>query len=167
MKKMTEENVKASLAGESQAHIRYLAYAEKAGADGLPNMARAFTANAYAEQVHATNYLKALGGLGDTAANLKEAIAGETFEVDEMYPAYISVAMAQDEKKAEMLMNGALEAEKAHRDMYQRALDAAGAGKDLDNKAIHVCPVCGFTMEGEAPDKCPVCGTPKSKFHTF
>ncbi len=167
MKKMTEENVKASMAGESQAHVRYLAYAEKAGADGLANIARAFTANAYAEQVHATNYLKAVGGLGDTVANLKEAVAGESFEVDEMYPAYIAVAKAQDEKKAEMLMSGALAAEKAHRDIYQRALAAAGAGKDLDLGAVHVCPVCGFTMEGEAPDKCPICGTPKSMFHTF
>ena len=40
MKKMTEENVKAAFAGESQAHVRYLAFAEKAlaRAAGLPKV---------------------------------------------------------------------------------------------------------------------------------
>jgi len=95
MKKMTEENVKAALAGESQAHIKYLAFAEKAVAEKLPNVARAFKANAYAEQIHATNHLKTLGGIGTTKENLDAAVGGENFEVEEMYPAYVVVAQAQ------------------------------------------------------------------------
>ena len=27
-----------------------------------------------------------------------------------------------------------------------------------------VCPECGNTVGGQAPDKCPICGVPKSKF---
>jgi rubrerythrin len=30
-----------------------------------------------------------------------------------------------------------------------------------------VCTVCGFTMEGEAPDVCPVCGARHDKFRKF
>jgi len=167
MKKMTEENVKAALAGESQAHIKYAAFADKAEAEKLPNVARAFRANSYAEQVHATNYVKTLGAIGTTRDNLDAAIGGETFEIDEMYPAYITVARAQGEKTAEMYLNAALAAEKVHAGIYRTAWAAVGAGRDIDPKPIHVCAVCGFTMEGDAPDKCPVCGAPRAKFVTF
>jgi len=167
MKKMTEENVKAALAGESQAHIKYLAFADKAGAEKLPNVARAFKANAYAEQVHAINHFKALGGIGTTKDNLDAAVGGENFEVEEMYPAYLVVAQAQGEKTAEMFFNWALAAEKIHAGIYRSARSAVETGRDIEFKPVHVCSVCGFTMEGAAPDKCPVCGTPKDKFVTF
>ncbi len=92
MKKMTEENVKSALAGESQAHVKYAAFALKAEAEKLPNIARVFKANSYAEQVHATNYVKILGALGSTKDNLDAAVGGESFEIAEMYPAYIATA---------------------------------------------------------------------------
>jgi len=167
MKKMTEENVKAALAGESQAHIKYLAFSEKAAGEKLPNIARAFKANAYAEQVHATNHLKTLGGIGTTKSNLDAAIGGENFEVEEMYPAYVVVAQAQGEKSAEMVLNWAMAAEKVHAGIYRGASAAVETGRDIAFKPIHVCSVCGFTMEGDAPDKCPVCGSSKDKFLTF
>jgi rubrerythrin len=167
MKKMTAENVKAALAGESQAHIKYLAFSEKAAAEKLPNIARAFKANAYAEQVHATNHLKTLGGIGSTKDNLEAAVGGENFEIDEMYPAYIAVAQAQGEKTAERFLDWAMAAEKVHAGIYRSGRAAAESGRDIAFKPIHVCPVCGFTMEGDAPDKCPLCGTPKDKFVTF
>jgi rubrerythrin len=167
MKKMTEENVKGALAGESQAHIRYLAFAEKAAAENLPNVARAFKANAYAEQVHATNHLKTLSGIGSTKDNLAAAVGGENFEVEEMYPAYVAVARLQGEKTAETFLNWAMLAEKVHSGIYQEAKKAVEAGKDIAAKPVHVCSNCGFTMEGEAPDKCPLCGAPRAKFVTF
>ena len=167
MKKMTEENVKSALAGESQAHVKYAAFAERAAAENLPNVARAFKANSFAEQVHATNYVKTLGALGDTKANLDAAVGGESFEIEEMYPAYIIVAQSQGEKTAEMFLSAALAAEKVHAGIYKEARKAVEAGKDLAFKPIHVCGVCGFTMEGDAPDKCPVCGAPKAKFVSF
>ncbi len=167
MRKMTEQNVKDALAGESQAHIKYLAFSEKAAAENLPNIARAFKANAFAEQVHATNHLKTLAGIGTTAENLAAAVGGETFEVEEMYPAYINVAELQGEKTARFFLNAALAAEKVHAAVYKKAKKAVDKGGDLEAKPIHVCSVCGFTMEGDAPDKCPICGSPKEKFVTF
>lgn len=167
MKKMTEENVKAALAGESQAHVKYAAFAERAEAEKLPNVARAFRANSYAEQIHATNYLKTLGAIGSTKDNLAAAVGGESFEIEEMYPAYVLVAQSQGEKTAEMFLNAALAAEKVHAGIYRAAQAAVAAGRDIDGTAIQVCSVCGFTVEGEAPDKCPVCGAPKDKFVKF
>ncbi len=167
MKKMTEANVKDALAGESQAHIKYLAFSAKAASENLPNVARTFQATAYSEQVHATNHLKTLAGVRATAENLVQAIGGETFEIDEMYPAYVKVAELQGEKTALTFLNYALAAEKVHARIYGKAKASVDTGKDIEAVPIHVCSVCGFTMEGDAPDTCPVCGTPKEKFVKF
>jgi len=167
MRKMTEENLKNAFAGESQAHMKYMAFAYKAEKEDLPNVARLFRANSFAEQVHATNHLRTLSGIGNTSENIKEAIEGETFEVEEMYPAYICVAEEQHEKGAETMTKWALEAEKVHAELYKKALESVESGKDMEAQPIHVCQVCGFTVEGEAPDTCPVCGSPKEKFTGF
>ena len=167
MKKMTEENVKGAFAGESQAHMKYIAFAEAAEKEKLANIARLFRANSFAEQIHATNHLRTLSGIKKTAENLQAAIEGETFEVTEMYPAYIKVAEDQEEKTAVMWFNYALVAEKVHAGLYKRAKESVDKGQDLDYFPVQVCGVCGFTAEGEAPDKCPVCGAPKEKFVKF
>ena len=167
MKKMTEEFLKNALAGESQAHVKYAAFAEKAQRENLPNVARLFRANSYAELVHATNHFQTLGGVGKTGDNLEAAIGGETFEVTEMYDAYQLVAEHQGEKAAVMMFHRAMEAEKIHADLYKKAKTAVTAGQDADAAPIYVCSVCGFTMHGDAPDKCPMCQAPKDKFVKF
>ena len=167
MHPMTEENLKAAFAGESQAHMRYLAFADKAEKEGKANIARLFRAIAYAEQVHATNHLRELGGVTDTPGNLQEAINGETFEVEEMYPAYDAVAKLQNESGAVRSIHYAIEAEKIHADMYKSAKAEADAGKDVSIGKVYICPICGYTVEGDAPDKCPVCGAPREKFVEF
>jgi rubrerythrin len=167
MKKMTEEHLKNAYAGESQAHMKYLAFADAAEKEKFSNVARLFRANSYAEQVHATNHLRTLNGIGKTAQNLPAAENGENFEVEEMYPAYINVAENQGERMAATMFTWAMAAEKVHAGLYQRAKEVVDKGKDLDYFPVHVCSNCGFTMEGEAPDKCPVCGAPKQKFVKF
>lgn len=167
MKEMTKDNLKSALAGESQAHIKYLAYSGQAEKDGKPNISRLFKAVSYAEQVHATSHLRELGGIGDTVTNLGAAVGGETFEVNEMYPAYIEVANASGEKGAVRTMNYAFEAEKIHAVLYAQAKEAAEAGGDIAGGAIYVCPVCGWTHIGELPDRCPVCQTKKDRFLSF
>jgi rubrerythrin len=167
MKKMTEEFLKNALAGESQAHVKYAAFADKAQQENLPNVARLFRANSYAEQVHATNHLRTLGGIAKTADNLDAAIAGETHEVTEMYDVYTVVAGHQGEKAALMMFNAALKAEVVHAALYKRAKETVAAGKDLALPEVHVCALCGFTMEGPPPDTCPVCNAPKDKFVKF
>ncbi len=166
MHKMTEENLKAAFAGESQAHMKYLIFADKAEREH-PNVARLFRAIAYAEQVHATSHFKSLAALGSAIANLETAIAGETFEVEEMYPAYSVVASSQTEASALKSMSWALEAEKIHAGLYQDARISIEAGKDTTVGSISICPVCGYTVAGDAVDKCPLCGLAGNKFRQF
>jgi len=167
MHKMTEENVGAALAGESQAHIRYLNFAAQAEKDGKPNVARLFAAAAFSEQMHASAHLRVIGGVKGTSDNLAAAGGGENFEVEEMYPAYIAVAEAQKEPDAKKSFHRAIEAEKIHHGLYQRAKQAVDGGKDFQIGEIWVCGCCGFTMEGNPPDKCPICGADKSMFKKF
>jgi rubrerythrin len=167
MRQMTEKNLRDAFAGESQAHMRYLIFAERAEQEGKPNIARLFRAIAFAEQVHATNHFRALGDLGDTAANLQAAINGETYEVEEMYPAYDAVAKLQDEKEAQRSIHGAVTAEKIHAGLYSNARELALSGQDTDDQPVYVCDVCGYTGVGATPDVCPVCGASKEHFRVF
>jgi rubrerythrin len=167
MHKMTEENLKAAFAGESQAHMKYLNFSAKAQQEGLANIARLFAAASYAEQVHASAHLRVLGGTGSTVDNLAGAIEGEGFEVAEMYPAFMSVAETQAEQGANTSFYRANEAEKVHKTLYTAAREAAMTGKDAELGDIYVCPVCGFTAEGAQPDKCPLCGASGERMMKF
>lgn len=157
----TEKNLWEAFAGESQANRKYLAFAEKADREGHPQAARLFRAAAYAETVHAHAHLRALKAIGDTAANLKEAIAGETHEFKNMYPDMITTARDEGEKAAERSFSYANEVEKIHADLYQKALDSLEDPREAD---YFVCKVCGYTCEDEAPEKCPVCGANSNAF---
>jgi rubrerythrin len=84
-----------------------------------------------------------------------------------MYPAYLGVAELQEEAKARRSMEHALAAEKVHAELYARAKESVAAGSDLTLAKVYVCDVCGYTMEGDAPDRCPVCGAQRSHFVEF
>lgn len=167
MHKMTHANLEAAFAGESQAHMRYLIYADQAEKEGFPVVSRLFRAVAFAEQVHAANHLRTLGGIGQTAENLQAGINGETYEVEEMYPAFHAVADLQGENNASRSMTWALEAEKVHAGLYEIARQAVLAGSDAEAGPIHICEICGWTVDGKPPDRCPVCGAVREKFRQF
>ncbi len=158
----TIDNLKAAFAGESQANRKYLAFAKKAEADGFKQVAKLFRAAAEAETVHAHAHLRAMGGIKSTPENLEEAIAGEGYEFQEMYPRFIKEA--EGNKPAEISFKNANVVEEVHHGLYSKALDAVKGGKDLDAKAIWVCAICGNTVEGACPDKCSVCGAMKDRF---
>lgn len=167
MHTITNDNLKSAFAGESQAHMRYIIFADKAEEEGFRNIARLFRAIAFAERVHASNHLNALNGINLTIDNLNIAIEGERFEVNEMYPAYKTVAELQGEKKAINSMRYALEAEKIHEALYSESKEAVKAGKDIELGDIYICPVCGHTVVGRAPDRCPICGVLGDRFRKF
>lgn len=160
----TLDNLKDAFAGESQANRKYLAFAKKAEADGFPQVAKLFRAAAEAETVHAHAHLRVLGGVQGTAENLKAAIAGEAHEFKSMYPEFVKAAEAEGNAGALRSFKFAMAVEKTHHDLYQKALAAVEGKKDLPAGPIYVCPVCGHTEIGGAPDKCPVCGAAKDKF---
>ena len=157
----TEKNLWEAFAGESQANRKYLAFAAKADQEGFKQVAKLFRAAAYAETIHAHAHLRALKAIGDTAANLKEAIAGESHEFKNMYPQMIEEAKAEENKAAVRTFTFANEVEKIHAELYQKALDNMDSLAETD---YYVCATCGYTCENEAPDKCPVCGANQRAF---
>jgi len=167
MREMTKANLKEAFAGESQAHMKYTLFAEKAEQEGYPEVARLFRAIAYAERIHAANHLRELKGIGDTVANLQTAFEGENYENTQMYPAFNAVAQADDDKGAMRTIRYALEAEKIHEVMYTDARKTVLTGQDIAANPVYVCPICGHTVIGEPPDKCPVCSARKNQYVAF
>jgi rubrerythrin len=159
----SEDCLKEAFAGESTANRKYLAFAEKADQEGYPQAARLFRAAAEAETVHAANHLKAMLAVKDTKENLREAIAGETQEFKEMYPAMIETARAEGDKAAERTFSYANEVEKIHAGLYHDMMENLEASKE-ESYSYYVCPVCGMTAEREPPEKCPVCGVKAERF---
>lgn len=160
----TVEDLKAAFAGESQANRKYLAFAKKADAEGLPQVAKLFRAVAAAETVHAHSHLRALDGVGSTADNLKVAIDGENYEWTSMYPEFIQDAETESMKRALASFRFAFEVEKVHEQLYTRAVDSLNGGQALPDVDYYVCPICGYTHEGPLQGICPICKTPADKF---
>jgi rubrerythrin len=150
----TESNLLEAFAGESQANRKYLAFADKADAEGHKQVARLFRAAAAAETVHAHAHLRVLGGIRSTRENLQEAINGETHEFVNMYPQMIKDASSEGFDPALRSFSFANTVEKIHAELYRKAFDNLGSNQDVD---YYVCRVCGNTVEGEPHGPCPVC----------
>ncbi len=157
----TEKNLMDAFAGESQANRKYLAYAEKAEKEGLPQAAKMFRAAAQAETIHALAHLRLAGKIHGTLDNLKDAISGETYEFTKMYPEMIQEAEAEGNKAAATYMKYVNAVEEVHANLYKKVLDAAGKGPNVD---YYICSVCGYTHEGPHEGKCPICNAAASVF---
>ncbi len=157
----TKKNLQDAFAGESQANRKYLAFAKKAEQEGYKQAAKLFRAAAEAETIHAHNHLEELNGIKSTKENLEEAINGESYEFQKMYPQMIEDAKAEGNKGALRSFEYANAVEKIHADLYKEMLKNLGKNKECD---YYVCQVCGYTAENEAPDECPVCKSKKQAF---
>jgi len=96
--------------------------------------------------------------------NLKEAIAGEGHEFQEMYPAFLEQARKEENKPAIFSIKNAMAVEEIHYSLYSRALEFVKEGKDMDSAKVYVCTVCGNTVESDIPESCPICNVPANKF---
>jgi rubrerythrin len=129
----TEHNLKEAFAGESQANRRYLYFAQKADIEGYNDVAAVFRSTAEGETGHAhghLEFLEAVGDpatglpIGDTAANLKAAIAGETHEYTDMYPGMVKTARSEGFDEIADWFETLAKAEKSHAGRFQRALES-------------------------------------------
>ncbi|SLM32228.1 Rubrerythrin [Desulfamplus magnetovallimortis] len=163
----TTENLKAAFAGESQARNKYTYFAEVAKKEGYHYIAKVFEESADNEKRHAKDHFKLLGGIGDTVANLKEAIAGEDYETVTMYPDFAKDAEEEGNKEAANLFKQIGKIEALHRDRYKRCLEMVEKGTVFKReKPIKwKCSLCGYTHEGtEPPPQCPSCKHPKEYY---
>ena len=159
-KNTTLDNLLEAFAGEAQANRKYLAYSKKAEKDGKPNAAKLFRATSDAETLHALKHFEVAGKIHATAENLKDAVAGETHEYQDMYPDFVKQAEAEGNKAALMTFTFAMRAEEVHARLYQEALENLDETEEV---FYYLCPVCG-NIEKSRPDKCSICGVPGEKF---
>lgn len=127
----THENLKAAFAGESQANRRYLYFAKQADVEGFPDVAGLFRDTAEGETGHAhghLDYLKRVGDpatdlpIGDTEANLKAAVAGETHEYTDMYPSMAKTAREEGFGEIADWFETLAKAEKSHAGRFTQGL---------------------------------------------
>ena len=129
----TEQNLKDAFAGESQANRRYLYFASKADVEGQNDVAALFRSTAEGETGHAHGHLDYLAVVGDpatdlpigeTKANLKAAIAGETHEYSDMYPGMAKQAREEGFSEIADWFETLAKAERSHANRFQKALDS-------------------------------------------
>ena len=128
----TEQNLKDAFAGESQANRRYLYFAAQADIEGYNDVSAVFRSTAEGETGHAHGHLEHLQLTGDpatglpignTADNLKAAIAGETHEYTDMYPGMAASARNEGFDDIADWFETLARAERSHANRFQKALD--------------------------------------------
>jgi rubrerythrin len=163
----TEANLRAAFSGESEARDKYTYYASVAKKEGYEQIAEIFLETAENEKEHAKIHFKYLNGIGDTKANLADAIAGENYEWTDMYARFAKEA--DEEGFTEIANRFRLigEVEKQHEERYRKLLENIQEGTVFKKGSIVIwkCRNCGHIHVGlEAPEICPVCAHPKSYF---
>jgi len=129
----THENLKEAFAAESQANRRYLWFAQKADVEGYPDTSALFRSVAEGETGHAHGHLEFLAEvgdpitgepIGDSADNLRSAVAGETYEYTQMYPGFAKTAREEGFAEVADWFETLARAEKSHAGRFQQGLDS-------------------------------------------
>lgn len=173
----TLENMEAAFNGESNAHLRYLAFAQRAESEGYGEVASLFRAAARAEEIHAANHAEVIKEMGaipqarietltvqTTRENLEAALKGETWERDTMYPGFQKQAQSDGNTRALRSLDYARTAETEHARLFTEALANLEKLKGTSHTVFYVCPTCGFTTRDANFTKCPSCFTAKGGF---
>ena len=163
----TLENLKSAFAGESEARNKYTFFADVARKEGYHYIAKIFEETAENEKYHAMEEIKLLLGDRSTLDNLKEAVGGENYEAEDMYPRFAKEADLEGNQVAAILFAQIAKIEKHHRDRYQKLLEMVEKQKVFirDEPIKWKCSICGYVYEGtEPPPRCPYCKHPKEHF---
>ena len=163
----TEKNLQAAFAGESQARNKYTYFASVARKEGYQQIAEIFEKTANNEKEHAKLWFKALGELGDTAANLLHAAEGENYEWTDMYATFAKEAEEEGFVELAALFRAVAAIEKTHEERYRKLLNNVEmkAVFEKAGETMWECRNCGHLVIGKkAPEVCPVCLHPQSYF---
>ena len=176
----TEKNLLASFAGESQARNRYTYFASVAKKAGFEQIAAIFLETAENEKEHAKMFFKFLEGgeveitaaypagiIGDTAANLEAAAAGENLEWTKLYKEAAETAKEEGFDEVAEIFTEISEVEEEHEKRYRKLIKNIQDGKVFkrDETVKWKCRNCGYVHEGkEAPEECPACAHPQAHY---
>ena len=163
----TEKNLQEAFAGESQARNKYTYFASVAKKEGYEQMSEIFLKTAENEKEHAKMWFKELGGIGNTAENLKEAADGENYEWTDMYSGFADTAEKEGftELAAKFRLVAAIE--KTHEERYRALLNNIELAEVFAKSEVQIweCRNCGHLVVGtNAPKLCPTCAHPQSYF---
>jgi rubrerythrin len=163
MGEKTRSNVYTAFVGEAKAYHRLLAFAHKADEEGFDQIAKLFRAVAAAEGVHVERHLRLMGEavVQSTEENLESSFEREMSVNQVYYPQFIRQAEEEGERAAALTFSQARDVEEGHAALYKRALSALLRDETHD---YHVCQVCGYVAEREAPDQCPICNAKRDRF---
>ena len=163
----TEKNLLAAFAGESQARNKYTYFASVAKKEGYEQISAIFLKTADNEKEHAKMWFKALGELGDTAANLAAAAAGENYEWTDMYETFAKEAEEEGFTELAVKFRSVAKIEKSHEERYRALLNNVQMQQVFEKAEMTMweCRNCGHLVMGtKAPEVCPVCAHPQSYF---
>ena len=163
----TEMNLRAAFAGESEARNKYTYFASVAKKEGYEQIAALFQETADNEKEHAKMWFKALGALGNTAANLKSAAEGENYEWTDMYSTFAKEAEEEGFTELAEKFRAVAAIEKSHEERYLKLLSNVEMQKvfEKSDEVMWQCRNCGHLVVGKkAPQVCPVCNHPQSYF---
>ena len=163
----TEKNLEAAFSGESQARNKYTYFASVAKKEGYEQIAALFLKTADNEKEHAKMWFKELEGIGDTAANLAAAAAGENYEWTDMYDTFAKEAEEEGFTELACKFRGVAAIEKAHEERYRALLNNVEMQRvfEKSEETMWECRNCGHLVIGKkAPAVCPVCAHPQSYF---
>ena len=163
----TEKNLRDAFAGESQARNKYTYFASVAKKAGYEQIAEIFLKTAENEKEHAKLWLKALGEIGDTPANLLHAAEGENAEWTDMYEQMARDAEAEGFMELAKQFRGVAAIEKAHEERFRALLNNIETKQVFEKSGVQIweCRNCGHIVVGTAaPEVCPVCNHPQAYF---
>jgi rubrerythrin len=173
----TIKNLQTALNGERNAHVRYLAFAQKADEENYGAVASLFRAAAASEEIHGNNHEAVLQKVGaapevkietavvqSTAKNLETAIAGESYEWQTMYPEFTRQARQDRYVPAIVTLQRAYATEEEHAKFFREALQKLDELKGSTARTYYVCMVCGFTTANLNFERCPNCLEPKDRY---
>ena len=168
----SEKNLLEAFAGESMARNKYTYFAKVAQEAGFEQIAALFLQTAENEKEHAQLWFKALGELGDTAANLLHAAEGENHEWTDMYVRMAREADAEGFHELAEQFRGVAAIEKRHEERYRALLHNVEVQQVFAKSEVRIweCRKCGHIVVGtKAPEVCPICKNPQAYFeiHTI
>ncbi len=127
----TQENLSTAMHGEAFAYAKYLLFAEQARKSGNTQLADLFENTAKVERMeHLREEAELAGIVGSDEANLKDAIKGESYEVETMYRQFAEQAKAVGDTAVAQRFEEIRQDEMKHRDIFKAEL------KKLESKTV-------------------------------
>jgi rubrerythrin len=174
-------NLETALEEELKNCAACKAYAAAADRDGLHGLASLFRATARAEQIHASNHARVLRHMGGSTLvdipmprvegaieNLRASLVDQRFEIDYLYPVFLTNAVSLFDSTAVRSFHWALEADKSHARVHSEAIirvnGSVETGWGAEPHEFHVCGLCGYLAEKAEGENCPACNYLWEKF---